>query len=133
MKEISKDVLDKVPVKVAAHYSVFPLKMEGDIWYTDWASLLPMLMDATLTPEVRAAAFHASLARVVLDQAIRLRDETGCGDVGLTGGVFQNRLLTERAMALLEEAGFQVHLPQQVPVNDAGICLGQVMEYLAMQ
>jgi hydrogenase maturation protein HypF len=51
-------------------------------------------------------------------------------DVGLTGGVFQNRLLAEQAIALLTAVGFRVHLPEQVPVNDAGIALGQIMEWL---
>jgi hydrogenase maturation protein HypF len=45
--------------------------------------------------------------------------------------VFQNRLLTESAKALLERHGFNVRLPQRVPVNDAGVCLGQVMEFLS--
>jgi hydrogenase maturation protein HypF len=51
--------------------------------------------------------------------------------VGLTGGVFQNRRLTERALARLAAAGFECHLPQRLPVNDAGISLGQVAEFLA--
>jgi hydrogenase maturation protein HypF len=44
--------------------------------------------------------------------------------------VFQNRLLTELALAGLAGAGFRVHLPEHVPVNDAGVSFGQVIEYL---
>jgi len=47
----------------------------------------------------------------------------------LSGGVFQNRALTEQAVALLENDGFRVMLPEAVPVNDAGISFGQVIEY----
>jgi hydrogenase maturation protein HypF len=108
-----------------------PLQLTADVWQTDWAPLLLMLMDNTLSAKERAARFHASLAKALLDQAVKLREQTGIKDVGLTGGVFQNRLLTEQAKLLLEEGGFLVHIPQQIPVNDAGICLGQVMEYLA--
>jgi hydrogenase maturation protein HypF len=103
---------------------------ETGLWQSDWASLLPMLTDHTLAPAHRAAAFHASLAHVLLDQATRLREQSGIADVGFTGGVFQNRLLTETAKALLEQHGFMVHLPQRAPVNDAGVCLGQVIEFL---
>ncbi|MGA7179485.1 MAG: carbamoyltransferase HypF [Thiobacillaceae bacterium] len=110
-----------------------PLQVAGDIFQTDWALLLPMLMDNDVLAEERAARFHASLAKALLDQALKLRDETGIKDAGLTGGVFQNRLLTEQAKELLEEAGFVVHIPQQISVNDAGICLGQVMEYISTQ
>jgi hydrogenase maturation protein HypF len=43
-----------------------------------------------------------------------------------SGGVFQNRYLTERAAAALEWKGFTVHTHRQVPPNDGGIALGQV-------
>ena len=46
--------------------------------------------------------------------------------VALTGGCFQNRLLTERAAERLARAGFEVLLHRQVPPNDGGISLGQV-------
>ena len=46
--------------------------------------------------------------------------------VALTGGCFQNRLLTERAAERLERAGFEVLLHRLVPPNDGGISLGQI-------
>ena len=45
--------------------------------------------------------------------------------VVLSGGVFQNRYLVERAVAMLEAAGFRVFTHQRVPANDGGIALGQ--------
>jgi hydrogenase maturation protein HypF len=45
----------------------------------------------------------------------------------LSGGVFQNRYLTERTAAMLEQLGFVVHTHRQVPLNDGGIALGQVV------
>ncbi|OYW35427.1 MAG: hypothetical protein B7Z35_15330, partial [Hydrogenophilales bacterium 12-61-10] len=60
----------------------------------------------------------------------QLRTQTGIRSVGLTGGVFQNRVLAETAIGLLERAGFSTHLPQRVPVNDAGLSFGQVIEFL---
>jgi hydrogenase maturation protein HypF len=100
------------------------------VWQSDWAPLLPWLSDPRLSPGRRAAGFHASMARALLEQALKLREQTGIGCVGFTGGVFQNRLLTETAQGLLERHRFQVHLPERIPVNDAGVCLGQVMEFL---
>jgi hydrogenase maturation protein HypF len=50
--------------------------------------------------------------------------------VGLTGGVFQNRRLTEMATARLEALGFRVLLPERIPCNDGGLAFGQVAEYL---
>lgn len=81
-------------------------------------------------PAERAACFHRSLARALVEQAQKLREQSGIGTVGLTGGVFQNRMLAEAAIAQLEAAGFAVHLPRRVPVNDAGLSFGQVIEFL---
>ncbi len=95
---------------------------------TDWAPLLTMLIDANLPVSERAALFHASLARALVDQACRLREAHGEFTVGLSGGVFQNRVLTERAVELLRSHGFDVRLGQQIPCNDAGIAFGQLIE-----
>jgi hydrogenase maturation protein HypF len=109
------------------------LPLERDpagIWRSDWAPLLPMLTDITRPPAVRAASFHLSLAQALVEQARQLRAQTGVESVGLAGGVFQNRLLAEAAIDRLQAAGFAVHLPQRVPVNDAGLSFGQVIEFL---
>jgi hydrogenase maturation protein HypF len=88
-----------------------------------------MLADTTRPVAERAACFHLSLAQALAEQAQQLRAQTGIQTVGLTGGVFQNRLLAEAAIEQLEAAGFAVHLPRRIPVNDAGLSFGQVIEY----
>ena len=95
----------------------------------DWEPLLPILLDARQPVAARAACFHASLADCILQQAIRARELHGINRVGLSGGVFQNRTLTEQACRLLQAAGMEVCLPEQIPVNDAGISFGQVLEF----
>ncbi len=108
-----------------------PLKKDAHgLLQTDWSPMLPMLTDHAHSPSQRAACFHDSLAHALLEQALLLRGQSRINDIGLTGGVFQNRLLTETAKSLLEQNAFQVHIPGQIPVNDAGVCLGQVMEFL---
>jgi hydrogenase maturation protein HypF len=96
---------------------------------TDWEPLLTMLMDESLSRQQRAGRFHRSMAQVVLEQASMVRDATDIDTVGFSGGVFQNRVLTETVIVLLEQAGFRVCLPKMIPVNDAGISFGQIMEY----
>jgi hydrogenase maturation protein HypF len=65
-----------------------------------------MLADAARPAAERAASFHLSLAQALVEQARQLRAQTGVRSVGLTGGVFQNRLLAEAAIERLEAAGF---------------------------
>jgi hydrogenase maturation protein HypF len=101
------------------------------LWRLDWAPLVARLRDADLAPAQRAADLHATLARSILDQAMLFRDEQGVDRVGLTGGVFQNRGLSEQAAGLLQAQGFEVVLSQAVPCNDGGIGFGQVIEYSA--
>jgi hydrogenase maturation protein HypF len=73
--------------------------------------------------------FHLTMATLIATVCRRIAEEAqGAGaldTVALSGGCFQNRLLLELTVPLLEEHGFQVLLHSQVPCNDGGISLGQ--------
>jgi hydrogenase maturation protein HypF len=122
-------LLEAACTEDSAHAIPLPLaRNRQGLWETDWAPLLPFLMNQKLTVTERADGFHASLVRALVAQANALREEHGELAVGLGGGVFQNRVLTERAFAALRENGFDVRLMHQVPCNDAGISYGQIIE-----
>jgi hydrogenase maturation protein HypF len=74
-----------------------------------------------------AAAFHNSIATVIVEVCLRLRAEDGIDRVCLSGGTFQNVYLVERAAAMLRATGFEVFLHAKVPPNDGGISLGQAV------
>jgi len=105
------------------------LEKTGKLLTTNWEPLVAAMLDSALTVRARAALFHASLAHAMLQQARAIRAEHDVHTVSFSGGVFQNRVLTEQAMALLSGNGFNVHMPGLIPVNDAGISFGQIMEY----
>jgi hydrogenase maturation protein HypF len=121
--------LEALCKKIGKKISLPLIKDVNDIWRTDWEPLITFLQDENLNAQHRAEAFHASIAHAIVNQALKLREEYQISQVGLTGGVFQNRVLTEQAVTLLEEQGFGVYLSEKVPCNDAGISYGQVMEY----
>ncbi len=98
---------------------------------SDWAPLLTAMCDETISTAQRAAIFHASLAGALVDQAVAVRARTGVTRVGLCGGVFQNRVLTELAAMRLDTAGFDVLIAAILPVNDAAISFGQIVEAAA--
>jgi hydrogenase maturation protein HypF len=88
-----------------------------------WHSLLRDI--ATGTPaSVMAARFHTGLAQGIAGvvEALRLK-----APIALSGGVFQNRLLLEQVMELLESNGYKVLTHRTVPANDGGLALGQAV------
>jgi hydrogenase maturation protein HypF len=94
----------------------------------NWKPLIPELLKADVPVAQRAMQFHMSLARSIVAQAQRVHASTPFDLVGLTGGVFQNKLLAELAVAQLAAAGFDAHLPERIPCNDGGIAFGQLAE-----
>jgi hydrogenase maturation protein HypF len=108
-------------------------KGEDGVLRTDWEPLLTMMSDVWRSRAWRAEAFHSSMAYALLAQARRVRDEAWVDQIGLSGGVFQNRVLTEQAVALLESDGFSVCLSTELPCNDAALSFGQPAELAARE
>jgi len=77
-------------------------------------------------PEI-AAKFHNTLVSIIFAVVYKIKQETGLRKTVLSGGVFQNRYLTERTATLLRQKGFEVFIPSEVPCNDGGIALGQMV------
>ena len=94
----------------------------------DPAPVLAGLIDglaAGTNRDVLARAFHRALCASVANLATELAHAHGTRDVALSGGVFQNRLLTEELVEILQYRDLRVHLHHQVPPNDGGLALGQ--------
>ncbi|HMD94820.1 MAG TPA: carbamoyltransferase HypF [Trebonia sp.] len=77
--------------------------------------------------EVIAGRFHNGVAAMVEAGCLLLRERHGLDTVALSGGVFQNLLLLERAVRSLEARGFRVLTHSRVPCNDGGISMGQAV------
>jgi len=98
----------------------------------DWSPMVEaILADVKRGAGVReiSAKFHNALAEAIVDVA----QYVGKMRVALSGGCFQNRYLTERAVRRLQAEGFQPYWHQRVPSNDGGIALGQVVAALRAQ
>ena len=107
-----------------------PAKGEGTV-LVPGAELVRQVADdlsAGVAGPVIAARFHNAVAKAIVAACARVRSERpALASVALSGGVFQNVLLTERAAEGLERAGFRVLLHSRVPANDGGISLGQAV------
>ncbi len=79
-----------------------------------------------------AAAFHAAVIRATVLAATECARGAGISTIGLTGGVFANRLLLDGISAELSGRRFEVLTHNVVPCNDGGLALGQAAVAAAM-
>lgn len=74
-----------------------------------------------------AASFHVTVAQAVAEMVRYIHQDTGIVTVALSGGVWQNRILLEKVVGILQQDGFVVYSNQRVPPNDGGLALGQAL------
>ncbi len=104
----------------------FDIATREGVVLLDWEPLIRSTLEDTersVPASVISAKFHNTLAEAIVRTAV----EIGENRVALTGGCFQNRYLTESAVARLEQAGIHAYWHQRIPPNDGGIALGQVI------
>ena len=82
-------------------------------------------VDGGIPPARIAGRFHAALAAGIGQTCEWLRERTGLGTVALSGGCFQNELLSRLAGSELRRRSFKVLMHSRVPPGDGGIALGQ--------
>lgn len=70
---------------------------------------------------------HLGIAALTSRDLSHMATARGISTVGLTGGVFQNRLFTRAVREALLGNGLTVLTHQRVPANDGGLCLGQAL------
>jgi hydrogenase maturation protein HypF len=91
----------------------------------DWSDMFCAMIDDLrlgVSTGIISAKFHNALVEAIVMVA-RTANET---NVVLSGGCFQNKYLTERAVLRLNQEGFRPFRHHLVPPNDGGISPGQV-------
>jgi hydrogenase maturation protein HypF len=74
-----------------------------------------------------ARKFHNTIAEAVAAGCVHIAQTSGLDKVALSGGCLQNVLLWRLFSKRLTQKGFQVFTQKEVPPNDGGIALGQVL------
>jgi len=77
--------------------------------------------------EIISTRFHETLVSIIGDVVSRVSSATCLKKVALSGGTWQNQYLFRAAKKFFSARGYQVLYHRQVPANDGGIALGQVM------
>jgi len=111
-----------------AESSTYPFTINGDsITATPlWQAILKDIRENT-PQAIISARFHNSIAALSHQLCVELRNTTDCNAVALSGGVWQNNYLLTKTVSLLKDDGFDLLLHRQVPTNDGGLALGQLM------
>jgi hydrogenase maturation protein HypF len=108
------EVLESIPAR------------DGSAIAIDWAATLQGVLkdrERLQSVPVISAKFHNTLVEMIVAMAQRVKEQ----QVVLTGGCFQNKYLLEKAIARLQTEHFCPYWHQQIPPNDGGIALGQIV------
>lgn len=110
---------------LSLYYSM-DLREENGMTVLDWEAMVrEMSTDVknNISAGVMAMKFHLGMVEGI----VKMAEKAGCEQVCLTGGCFQNRLLTELTVKRLSGRGFRVYRHHRIPPNDGGIALGQMV------
>lgn len=123
-----------VSVETDEQYTLNTTKEAGSL-VLDWGPMVAGIrtdLHYGIASAVIARKFHNTLVAMMLSavEQVFAEQNTTCNEehkVALTGGCFQNKLLTELAVQRLSQAGYRVYWHQRIPPNDGGISVGQIV------
>src|SRR5215203_1909069 len=108
----------------------FRLRPKDQGWIVETGEIIHEVVEDLLagraTGEI-SSRFHRTMAEVVAAGCEKIRGAGGTTAVALSGGSFQNMLLLQQVIKLLEGKGFQLYRHRRVPANDGGLALGQAI------
>ncbi len=113
----SNSTIEEVyPISIEEHQGLLSWN-----WESMFESILKDLNADRSNNEV-AKIFHNTLANLILQMAVTRKTPK----VVLSGGCFQNMILLEQTIILLQQNGLTPYWHQRIPANDSGISLGQI-------
>ncbi len=77
--------------------------------------------------KIIASRFHTTFARLLTEKAKELVKQSGVSKVVVSGGCFQNKLLTRHIQYMFEHENMPLYIPSKIPCNDSGLAAGQII------
>ena len=128
LAETAEAILPRAPFSKVEHYPYiivnnqeYPLQLDVSPIFAE----ILAEMQAGIPKPVIARRFHITISSALVDICLQIRKATDLNRVLLSGGVFQNRLLSEMVYTSLLSHKFEIFTHRLVPPNDGGIALGQ--------
>lgn len=106
------------------------IRLENHQWVINPRIYLLKLLDAYLNhfpSDELAYQFHLAVSNCTLEIIDLCVEKYGRVPIAFGGGVFQNRLLIELLDKGLKKRNLIGLLPNEIPVNDGGLALGQIV------
>lgn len=80
-----------------------------------------------MLPSIISQKFHSTIVNYIVKMCILLRDKYKINTVALSGGIFQNSFLLRNSYMKLSQNNFKVLTHHNIPCNDGGISIGQIV------
>jgi len=117
--EFLADKSEQTAYPIPLHYD------ENQILIADWEPMLRVIL-ADLVRKLPVGIISARFHNALVELAVEIAQSIKINKIVLSGGCFQNALLTERVYNRLHTAGFSVYPHKETPPGDGGIALGQI-------
>ncbi|RLD79696.1 MAG: carbamoyltransferase HypF [Bacteroidetes bacterium] len=105
----------------------YPFSIDGPI---DTGGIIRGICDdleQKVSLSIITSRFHNSVINTIFAGVEKIALETGVRKVVLSGGSFQNEYILEKVEQGLKERGYDCYSPVEIPANDGGIALGQLV------
>ena len=80
-----------------------------------------------VSAKIIASKFQNTIVNSTVSICTHIREESNINEVALSGGVFQNSFLLKKICYKLEKSNFEVYTHQELPSNDGGVAIGQII------
>lgn len=122
--------LENMACKNEAGSYKFSIAYEANDFVIETKSIIKAIIHDILmntSKEIIARRFHNTIINFTIKLCTMIRETYGLEKIALSGGVFQNKILLEGIYKGLIKSGFKVYINKEVPCNDGGVSLGQIV------
>ncbi|MGV8981401.1 carbamoyltransferase HypF [Clostridium sp.] len=123
---IELEALSKIDIEEAYNYSV----IKQDMYIIEpYEIIIEALNDKEngVSAKNIASKFQNTIVNFTVSICGSIRKDSGLNEVVLSGGVFQNSFLLQKICCNLKENKFEVYTHKDIPSNDGGVAIGQII------
>ncbi|WP_343216232.1 carbamoyltransferase HypF [Clostridium frigoris] len=80
-----------------------------------------------VSAKIITSKFQNTIVNLTISICEQIREDSNINEVALSGGVFQNSFLLEKICLNLRNSNFKVYTHKELPSNDGGIAVGQLI------